>query len=65
MGLTLANGDRLRFVKEYSGDDGKALGDRKATEYPLHSLRVSLITCYTMDTNLPLPVISKLGGGKN
>ena len=34
-----------------------------ATLFPLHSLRVSLITAYTMDTQLPLPVISKLLAG--
>ena len=34
-----------------------------ATNFPLHSLRVSLITAYAMDTQLPLPVISKLLAG--
>src|SRR5690606_32136439 len=29
----------------------------------LHSLRVSLITCYIMDAKLPLPVVSKLLAG--
>lgn len=62
-GQTMANGDRLRFVKDY-GEDYEGLEAAKmATEYPLHSLRVSLITCYTMDTDLPLPVISKLLAG--
>ncbi|AXS82307.1 VPA1269 family protein [Marinobacter sp. Arc7-DN-1] len=62
-GQTLANGERLRFVKDY-GDDYKGQETSKvATQYPLHSLRVSLITCYTMDTDLPLPVISKLLAG--
>jgi len=62
-GQTLSNGDRLRFIQDY-GDDYKGQESNKtATEYPLHSLRVSLITCYTMDTNLPLPVISKLLAG--
>lgn len=62
-GQTMANGDRLRFVKDY-GEDFKGQETAKAaTEYPLHSLRVSLITCYTMDTDLPLPVIAKLLAG--
>lgn len=61
-GQKLANGDRLRFVKDY-GDKNVSEANKKATEYPLHSLRVSLITCYTMDTDLPLPVISKLLAG--
>tara|TARA_B000000460_G_scaffold159634_1_gene113055 strand:+ start:1822 stop:4482 length:2661 start_codon:yes stop_codon:yes gene_type:complete len=38
-------------------------GTEYATHFPLHSLRVSLITAYTMDTKLPLPVISKLLAG--
>tara|TARA_R110001583_G_scaffold195486_1_gene374129 strand:- start:18994 stop:21606 length:2613 start_codon:yes stop_codon:yes gene_type:complete len=62
-GQTLANGERLRFVKDYGDDHGGREISKVATEYPLHSLRVSLITCYTMDTDLPLPVISKLLAG--
>lgn len=60
-GQTLANGERLRFIKDY--DKKVNEGERRATEFPLHSLRVSLITSYTMDTDLPLPVISKLLAG--
>lgn len=60
-GQTLSSGDRLKFVKEY---DSKVSNiEKRATYFPLHSLRVSLITCYTMDTDLPLPVISKLLAG--
>ena len=33
------------------------------TDFPLHSLRVSLITAYIMETDLPLPVVSKLLAG--
>ena len=62
-GHTLANGDRLRFVKDYGDDYDKKEYRKTVTEYPLHSLRVSLITCYTMDTDLPLPVVSKLLAG--
>jgi len=62
-GQTMANGDRLRFVKDYSDDYKCSDSAKVATEYPLHSLRVALITCYTMDTDLPLPVISKLLAG--
>lgn len=62
-GQTISNGDRLRFVKDYGEDyDGHDTA-KVSTEYPLHSLRVSLLTCYTMDTDLPLPVISKLLAG--
>ncbi|WP_412536041.1 integrase family protein [Marinobacter sp. MIT932201] len=62
-GHTMANGDRLRYVKDYGEDFEHGESAKVATEYPLHSLRVSLITCYTMDTDLPLPVISKLLAG--
>ena len=62
-GQTKSNGERLRFVKDYGEDSTVQESSKAATEYPLHSLRVSLITCYTMDTDLPLPVISKLLAG--
>jgi len=60
-GNTLNNGMRLKLVADYpiGTEDFK----KKATLFPLHSLRVSLITAYTMDTQLPLPVISKLLAG--
>lgn len=59
-GNTLENGERLKLVFDYP-DETK--GTKVATRFPLHSLRVSLITAYTMDTQLPLPVISKLLAG--
>ncbi|MEQ3622807.1 MAG: VPA1269 family protein [Marinobacter sp.] len=62
-GLRMRDGHRLRFVKDYGDDYEGPEASKVATEYPLHSLRVSLITCYTMDTDLPLPVISKLLAG--
>ncbi|HHF3408722.1 TPA: integrase family protein [Vibrio alginolyticus] len=60
-GNTLENGKRLKLVVDYP--EGKSKGDMSATLFPLHSLRVSLITAYTMDSQLPLPVISKLLAG--
>jgi len=60
-GQTLANGTHLRLVKDYEDDVPNTL--RTATEFPLHSLRVSLITCYAMDGQVPLPVLSKLLAG--
>ena len=60
-GDTLDNGERLKLVVDYPEGTPDVL--RKATNFPLHSLRVSLITAYTMDTQLPLPVISKLLAG--
>ncbi|WP_136487540.1 integrase family protein [Vibrio sp. H11] len=58
-GNTLDNGERLKLVVDYP----ESTSIRVSTLFPLHSLRVSLITSYTMDTQLPLPVISKLLAG--
>ncbi len=58
---TLNNSERLKLVVDYPEDTSEA--SKVATLFPLHSLRVSLITAYTMDTQLPLPVISKLLAG--
>lgn len=60
-GDTLSNGSSLKLVHDYGDHYKKA--DKKKTEFPLHSLRVSLITCYIMDAKLPLPVVSKLLAG--
>lgn len=60
-GVSLDNGDRLKLVNDYPETTSKS--DRISTLFPLHSLRVSLITAYSMDTQLPLPVISKLLAG--
>lgn len=60
-GNTLDNGERLKLVVDYPEDTPEYA--KVATNFPLHSLRVSLITAYTMDTQLPLPVISKLLAG--
>ncbi|MCW8336526.1 gamma-mobile-trio integrase GmtZ, partial [Vibrio paucivorans] len=60
-GNTLDNGERLKLVVDYPEGTSKAC--KVATLFPLHSLRVSLITAYTMNTQLPLPVISKLLAG--
>lgn len=60
-GNTLDNGEPLKLVSDYP--EGTRKNAKVATNHPLHSLRVSLITAYTMDTQLPLPVISKLLAG--
>lgn len=60
-GDSLDNGDRLKLVLDYPEEVKEY--HKIATLFPLHSLRVSLITAYTMDTQLPLPVISKLLAG--
>lgn len=60
-GSTLDNSERLKLVVDYPEDTPES--SKVATNHPLHSLRVSLITAYTMDTQLPLPVISKMLAG--
>lgn len=60
-GHILTNGECLKLVVDYPEET--KIYARTATLFPLHSLRVSLITAYTMDTQLPLPVISKLLAG--
>lgn len=59
-GDTLSDGTPLRLVHDYGEYYKKS---KKKTEFPLHSLRVSLITCYIMDAKLPLPVVSKILAG--
>ncbi|MNJ31111.1 hypothetical protein D3C77_257360 [compost metagenome] len=48
-------------------DDGTPIlfvdPDGKGTDYPLHALRVSLISYLVLDLQLPLPVVSKLIAG--
>ncbi|GHE73641.1 integrase [Camelimonas fluminis] len=60
-GHRLSDGSALRLVEYYP--EGTRDGAKAKTLFPLHSLRVSLITAYTMDTALPLPVVSKLLAG--
>lgn len=59
-GNTLSDGTPLKLVHDY-GITFK--GEKKKTEFPLHSLRVSLITSYILDAKLPLPIVSKLLAG--
>lgn len=47
----LKNGSKILFIDPHN--------ERK-TLFPLHSLRVSLITCYAIDGEIPTPVLSKL-----
>lgn len=50
-GQRLSDGRKICFVDE---------NNQKRTLFPLHSLRVSLITCYAIDGEIPTPVLSKL-----
>lgn len=53
-GETLDDSTQIRFVVHDS---------KKTTHYPLHSLRVSLISYLVLDLQLPLAVVSKLIAG--
>lgn len=59
-GQTLSDGSRLQFVKNHELD-GKTR--TFATEFPLHSLRVSLLTCFAMEGQVPMPALAKLLAG--
>lgn len=59
-GQTLGDGSRMRFVKARPGDGTRYT---PVPEFPLHSLRVSLLTCYAMEGQVPMPVLSKLLAG--
>jgi hypothetical protein len=48
----IQDGLNFRFVKDFP-----------TTEYPLHSLRVSLITAYALDGGVPMPILSKCIAG--
>lgn len=55
-----ASGSTLRFV-ERRFKQGEPV--RIETMFPLHSLRVSLLTCYGVEGGVPAPVLSKLIAG--
>lgn len=50
---TLTSGRPLQFVYPNS----------MVTHYPMHSLRVSLLTCMALDGEVPIPILSKLVAG--
>lgn len=57
---------RLKARKEYHAD-GSAIqltfaGSEKRTYFPLHSLRVSLITALALEGQIPFPILQKLVG---
>lgn len=52
-GETALNGAPLKFVSESPGK----------TYYPLHSLRVSLITAFALEGGVPMPILSKCIAG--
>lgn len=60
-GVTYGNNKKIQFVFDYS--ESTPFSERTLTYFSLHSLRVSIITHYAIDTNIPLPVISKLIAG--
>ena len=52
MNKTLDQEKTIRFVK-----------NKQTTFYPLHSLRVSLITAYALEGGVPMPILSKMIAG--
>ncbi|MHC8337763.1 gamma-mobile-trio integrase GmtZ [Pseudomonas sp. HLT2-19-2] len=63
-GQTLSDGSKFEFVQDYPDEyEGKFAPKKVATHFPLHSLRVSLLTCYAMEGSVPMPVLSKLIAG--
>lgn len=46
-------GIKLKFIKD----------DEDTNFYPLHSLRVSLITCYALEGGVPMPILSRCIAG--
>lgn len=59
-GQTLANGSKLKLVQPI---DPRLNTLPTKTYFPLHSLRVSLLTCYSMEGRVPIQVLSKLIAG--
>lgn len=59
-GDTLPNDIPLQLVHHY---DKNHKYPKVRTHFPLHSLRVSLITSYLIEAKLPLPIVSKLLAG--
>lgn len=57
-GELMPNGDRIRLVVSHQP------GERKwtTTLFPLHSLRVSLITALAVDGHVPLAILQKIAG---
>lgn len=63
-GDTLSDGTPLKLVHRHDEKSYDVkIATKTKTEFPLHSLRVSLITSYIVDAKVPLPVVSKLLAG--
>ncbi|WP_216937219.1 MULTISPECIES: integrase family protein [unclassified Acinetobacter] len=58
-GETLTNGEPIQFVKPSQG----IFTNYTTTFFPLHSLRVSLITSFALEGGVPIPILSKLVAG--
>lgn len=57
-GETLHGGGRVRFIPEHL----RHLKSNATTFFPLHSLRVSLITALALDGEVPLSILQKVAG---
>ncbi|MCD8547612.1 MAG: hypothetical protein LRY38_04000 [Aeromonadaceae bacterium] len=56
-GESHSNGTPIRFLPPIEGQNG-----RRTTLFPLHSLRVSLITALALEGQVPFPILQKLVG---
>ncbi|WP_333877015.1 gamma-mobile-trio integrase GmtZ [Methylobacter sp.] len=59
---TLSNGKPLEFVKSHESKVSHPT-NYWTTNFPLHSLRVSLITSFALEGGVPIPILSKLVAG--
>lgn len=57
-GETLPGGSRIRLIPEHL----RQLKSNATTFFPLHSLRVSLITALALDGEVPLAILQKIAG---
>ncbi len=60
-GETIDDDSKIRLV--YDKPDAREGKDFTTTHYPLHSLRVSLITAFALEGGVPFPILSKLIAG--
>jgi Putative phage integrase len=57
-GETHVNGAKIRLLPTFDGRKS----DGKTTLFPLHSLRVSLVTALSLEGQVPFPILQKLVG---
>ena len=61
-GITHKNGTEIRFLPPEEDRSGKKSGAHFSTLFPLHSLRVSLITALALEGRVDFRILQKLAG---